>query len=77
MSAQQACTAENSAAAVQVLAKLQTSIDSGAYYEAQQMYKTVFHRQRALNKKESSYEIVKVRVAATIATSNSLPKQAY
>lgn len=40
------------------LDRIQKSLDSGAYYEAQQMYKTVYHRNKAKKLLDESYQIL-------------------
>jgi len=45
---------------LQILAKLQAYIDAGHYYEAQQMFKTVYHRHRARKMLNESYSLVEV-----------------
>jgi hypothetical protein len=49
----------SSAAGVQKsLDKIRAQVEAGAYYEAQQMYKTVYHRYRARKALADSYEVL-------------------
>ena len=42
---------------LQVLAKLEASLAAGQYYEAHEMFKTVYYRHRARNQAAASYEL--------------------
>lgn len=42
-----------------VLEKTKSSIESGAFYEAQQMFKTVYHRYRARKQYNDGYQLLK------------------
>lgn len=41
------------------LERIQAQVQAGAYYEAQQMYKTVYHRCRSRKQTADSYEVLK------------------
>jgi hypothetical protein len=43
-----------------VLEKVARTVESGAFYEAQQMYKTIYHRQKARKQLEDSYQFLRV-----------------
>lgn len=49
---------------LQVLARLKTRVDEGAYYEAQQTYKSTFHRYKSKSQTEEACLVLKVRAAA-------------
>lgn len=51
------------ALAMQALDKIKTTVESGSYYEAQQMYKTVYHRYRNKRQLKDSYQILQVQNA--------------
>lgn len=44
----------------QVLEKLRKSIEDGQYYEAQQMYKTLYHRHKSRGKKDDAVSLLQV-----------------
>lgn len=46
---------------VQTIDKARSLIETGSHYEAQQMLKTVYHRQRARKQTADSYTILKAR----------------
>ncbi len=45
-----------------MLQKLRTNIEAGSYYEAHEMFKTVYHRYRSRKQLEDSYRLAEVRV---------------
>lgn len=42
------------------LAKIRVTVESGAYYEAQQLYKSVYYRHKARKQMEESFQILQV-----------------
>lgn len=44
----------------QVLERIKSTVESGSFYEAQQMYKTAYYRFRAKKQLEDGYQILKV-----------------
>lgn len=50
----------NGAGVQKTLGKIKGTVESGFFYEAQQMYKTVYHRYRARKQTEDSYHILQV-----------------
>lgn len=45
---------------LQVLRKLEASLAAGQFYEAHEMFKTVYHRHRARGQAEQSYQLAQV-----------------
>ena len=45
-----------------MLAKLRANLAAGNYYEAHEMFKTVYHRYRARGQREDSYLLAEVGV---------------
>ncbi len=45
---------------LQVLRKLEASLTAGQFYEAHEMFKTVYYRHRARGQAEQSYELAAV-----------------
>lgn len=62
---------------LQILAKLQANIDAGHYYEAQQMFKTVYHRHRARKMLSESYSLAEVCSHTTSPLHNKDPLFPY
>lgn len=48
-----------------MLQKLQRNIEAGSFYEAHEMFKTVYHRNRARRQLEESYQLAEVRWLGT------------
>lgn len=44
-----------------MLQKLRSNIEAGSYYEAHEMFKTVYHRYRSRRQLEESYKLAEVR----------------
>ncbi len=57
----------------QVLQKVSKTVESGAFYEAQQMYKTIYHRYKARKQLEDSYQILKVCCAPAMYHASHAP----
>lgn len=60
----------------QVLDKIKGTIESGSFYEAQQMYKTVYYRYKARKQVQDSYQILKVCKAQIKMPCNHAPMHA-
>lgn len=52
------------AAPLQALDKINAQVQAGNYYEAQQMYKTVYYRYRSRKQAMEAYQILKVCTAS-------------
>ena len=50
----------------QVLRKLEGSLAAGQFYEAHEMFKTVYYRHRARGQAEQSYELAAVRLLGSM-----------
>lgn len=46
---------------MQTLERIKGTVESGSYYEAQQMYKSVYHRHKARRQIQESYAVLHVR----------------
>ena len=51
--------------ALQVLRKLEASLAAGQFYEAHEMFKTVYYRHRSRSQSEESYQLCQVGGGAT------------
>lgn len=47
-------------ALLQTLERIKGTVESGSYYEAQQMYKSVYHRHKARRQIQESYAVLHV-----------------
>jgi hypothetical protein len=50
----------------QAAERIKETVQAGAYYEAQQMYKAAYHRHRSRKQLAESYAILKVRAASML-----------
>ena len=54
------------AAVAKALARVQTQLDAGAFYEAQQMYKTTYHRYRSRRQLDEAYAVLRAGAVAQL-----------
>lgn len=60
----------------QILAKLQSSIETGSFYEAHEMFKTVYYRTKSRGKVEESIKLLEASLAASAPAPRFLPTAA-
>jgi hypothetical protein len=49
---------------LQALARIRATVEEGAYYEAQQQYKSTFHRHKSRKQVQESLQVLQVRLVA-------------